>query len=175
MHPSIRLAAADDLGAAGEVLVAAYRYGGFLDDSHQAYAATLADTPRRSREAELYVALVDGAVVGTVTFCPEGSSWREIGRPREGEFRMLGVSPAAAGAGVGSALVQRCLDRSGELGYERLVISSLPSMSSAHRLYERIGFQRAPERDWSPAQGVVLHAYLLDLADSGSRSGSAIA
>jgi ribosomal protein S18 acetylase RimI-like enzyme len=68
---------------------------------------------------------------------------------------MLGVSPAAAGTGVGRALVQRCVDRSRELGDESLVISSLPSMTNAHRLYERIGFERAPQRDWSPAPGVL--------------------
>lgn len=161
--PTIRLAAADDLAAAGDVLVAAYRFGGFLDDGHSAYAATLADTPRRSREAELYVARIDGSVVGTVTFCPDGSPWREIGRSDEGEFRMLGVSPAAAGAGVGTALAQRCLDRSGELGLRGIVISSLPTMTGAHKVYERLGFTRTPERDWSPAHGVLLHAYVLDL------------
>lgn len=163
MRATIRLSTPEDFKAAGDVLVAAYRFGGFLHDTHGAHAARLSDTASRSREAEVYVAVVDGSVVGTVTFCPEGSVWREIGEPGEGEFRMLGVTPAAAGAGLGTALVQRCVDRSRELGYERVVISSLPTMTSAHRVYERMGFKRAPERDWSPAQGVLLHTYVLSL------------
>jgi len=65
MHPSVRLAAPGELTAAGEVLVAAYQFGGFLDDAHSPYAATLADTPRRSREAEFYASVIDGTVVGT--------------------------------------------------------------------------------------------------------------
>ena len=32
-------------------------------------------------------------------------------------------------------------------------------MTSAHRVYERLGFVRAPEDDWSPEPGVTLLAY----------------
>jgi GNAT superfamily N-acetyltransferase len=167
MSQTIRLAVPEDFRAAGEVLVAAYHLGGFLHDTHGTYAARLSDTASRSREAEVYVAVIEGSIVGTVTFCPKGSTWREIGGPGEGEFRMLGVSPEAAGAGLGTALVQRCVDRSRELGYERVVISSLPTMTVAHRVYERMGFKRAPERDWSPAHGILLQTYVLPL---GSRS-----
>jgi hypothetical protein len=34
-------------------------------------------------------------------------------------------------------------------------------MASAHRVYERLGFSRAPERDWQPVPGVDLIAYRL--------------
>jgi hypothetical protein len=36
-------------------------------------------------------------------------------------------------------------------------------MSSAHRVYERHGFRRAPERDWSPVPGVDLIAFVAEL------------
>jgi hypothetical protein len=36
-------------------------------------------------------------------------------------------------------------------------------MTAAHRIYERLGFTRIPERDWSPVPGVDLLAYRLDL------------
>jgi hypothetical protein len=32
-------------------------------------------------------------------------------------------------------------------------------MAAAHRLYERLGFTRLPERDWAPLPGVNLMAY----------------
>jgi hypothetical protein len=35
-------------------------------------------------------------------------------------------------------------------------------MASAQRLYERLGFERDPEHDWSPAPGIVL-AFTLEL------------
>jgi hypothetical protein len=38
------------------------------------------------------------------------------------------------------------------------------STEPAHRLYQRLGFVRCPERDWSPLPGVELVVYRLDLA-----------
>ena len=39
--------------------------------------------------------------------------------------------------------------------------SSLPEMRAAHRIYERLGFRRAPERDWSPVPGVRLVSFAI--------------
>jgi hypothetical protein len=36
-------------------------------------------------------------------------------------------------------------------------------MTAAHRLYERSGFRRVPERDWTPTPEVPLLAFRLDL------------
>ena len=36
-------------------------------------------------------------------------------------------------------------------------------MTTAHRIYERLGFVRLPTRDWSPIAGVDLYAFALDL------------
>jgi hypothetical protein len=36
-------------------------------------------------------------------------------------------------------------------------------MRSAHRLYERLGFTRLPERDWSPMPGTDLLVYTREL------------
>jgi ribosomal protein S18 acetylase RimI-like enzyme len=107
---------------------------------------------------------VDGTeLLGTVTFCVPGSVYGEIGRDGEGEFRMLGVSAKARGRGIGTALSMHCVDRSRSLGYHRVVLSSASYMTTAHRLYERLGFTRLPERDWSPRPGVDLYAFSLDL------------
>ena len=76
---------------------------------------------------------------------------------------MLAVSPTAQGQGVGAALVRLCIDRFREVGAPGIALSTLHAMSPAHRLYERHGFERLPERDWSPVPGVDLVAYYLDL------------
>lgn len=162
-RPWVRLALPSDLRAAGTVVVDAYRAGGFLAEAEDGYAEKLADATGRARDAELYVAHVGGEVVGCVTFCPNGSPWGEIARTGEGEFRMLAVAPSAGGQGVGLALTERCLSRSRGLGYDGVVLSSLPTMKVAHRMYERLGFERAPERDWEPAPGVLLWAFELAL------------
>jgi hypothetical protein len=42
-------------------------------------------------------------------------------------------------------------------------MSSASYMTTAHRIYERLGFVRLPDRDWSPVTGVDLYAFSLDL------------
>jgi ribosomal protein S18 acetylase RimI-like enzyme len=155
----IRLAGPEDLDAIGEVTVAAY--ADFTLGPSDPYVARLRDAAARHQQAELWLAEDDGAVLGTVTVCPPGSVWREISRPDEGEFRMLAVSPAARGRGVGEALARHAIARFAEAGVHAMVLSSLATMHGAHRIYERLGFERAPERDWSPMPGVELLAYEL--------------
>lgn len=157
----VRRAEASDLEAAGEVTVAAYAE--FTEGPDDRYVALLRDAARRDREAELWVAERSGVVVGTVTIALPGSPWREIGADDEGEFRMLAVSPDARRQGVGEALMGLVTDRFRSLGFRGIVLSSLAQMTSAHRVYERHGFRRAPERDWSPVPGVDLIAFVTEL------------
>lgn len=157
----IRRALPGDLAAAGEVTVAAYAE--FTTGPEDHYVDLLRDAARRDREAELWVAERDGEVVGTVTVALPGSPWREIGADDEGEFRMLAVAPSARRLGVGDALTQHALERFRGLGMRAVVLSSLSTMTAAHRIYERLGFRRTPERDWSPVPGVDLIAYRKEL------------
>ncbi len=167
----IRLARPEDLSAVGEITVAAYAE--FTLGPSDPYIARLRDAAARAEQAELWLAEDDGedgtqdgcknggAVLGTVTVCPPDSVWREISRPGEGEFRMLAVAPQARGRGVGEALARFAIDRLAEQGAHAVVLSSLSTMHAAHRLYERLGFRRDAARDWSPAPGVELQAYVL--------------
>jgi hypothetical protein len=43
------------------------------------------------------------------------------------------------------------------------MLSSLAAQAPAHRIYERLGFRRLPERDWTPYPGVDLMAFRLEL------------
>lgn len=157
----IRPARPDDYDAVGRLLVDAYGPGGMPPD--EPYWQALQDTAARTEDAEVWVADLDGRPVGTVTWAGRGSSQREVARDGEAEFRMLGVAPAAHGQGVGRALVEAVLDRAREDGYAAVVLSSDAWMSSAHRLYARLGFSRIPDRDWSPTPHVHLLAYRLHL------------
>jgi ribosomal protein S18 acetylase RimI-like enzyme len=161
MSLEVRLASPDEYEAAGRITVDAYIADGFLVDDDD-YVVELVDAATRGREAELVVAVGDETedVVGTVTYCPPGSPWRELSSDGEGEFRMLAVAPAARGRGVGRALVQFCIDRTAELGLSGLTICSLPQMTTAHRLYESFGFRRAPDLDWEPVEGFTLWAFV---------------
>jgi ribosomal protein S18 acetylase RimI-like enzyme len=157
----LRRATPADHEVVGELTVAAY--ADFTRGPDDSYIDHLRDAAGRDREAELWVAERDGDVVGAVTLTPEGSAWREIARAGEGEFRMLAVSPAARRQGVGEALARLVVDRFREQGADAVVLSSLAQMTSAHRIYERLGFRRIPERDWSPKPDVDLVAFRLEL------------
>lgn len=153
----LRLAAPDDLDAVGELTVAAYAR--FTRGPTDPYVAQLRDAAARAEQAELWVAVEGDRLLGTVTSCPPGSPWRELAREGEGEFRMLAVHPDARGRGVGAALAQLCEQRARAQGATAIVLSSLEAMREAHRLYERLGYRRTPERDWQPAPDVNLIAY----------------
>jgi len=162
MH--LRRARPEDHAAIGDITLAAYEP--MLGEAESSYSERLRNAEARDREAELWIAVGpdDRDVLGTVTLCREGSPWREIGVADEGEFRMLAVAPHAQGQGVGEALVRHVLDRFREEGALAVVLSTTPGMVAAHRLYERLGFSRCPERDWEPLPGVELIAYRLELA-----------
>src|SRR5215208_1413520 len=137
----------------GELCVRAYRATGSVSDR---YAAALRDVAGRAQTARI-LAAVDGAEpLGCVTLVLEDGPMRELGGPDEGEFRMLAVDPDAQGRGVGEALVRACVEEIRHAGRTRVVISSASDMVAAHRLYERLGFTRAPERDWRPIPEVQL-------------------
>src|SRR6478736_8280367 len=154
----LRLVRAEELAAVGQLTADVYIGDGFVGAT-DGYVEKLADTARRAREAEVWVAVDGEQVLGSVTFVLPGSPYREIARDDEGEFRMLAVDPAARGRGVGQALVELCLRRSRELGYDGVRMSTMDRMTSAHRVYERLGFTRIPDDDWSPEPGVSLLAY----------------
>jgi len=162
MH--LRRARPEDHHVIGEVTLAAYEP--MLSSAESSYTERLRNAEARDLEAELWVAVGpdDRDVLGTVTLCREGSPWREIASADEGEFRMLAVAPHAQGQGVGEALARHVIDRFREEGAVAVVLSSTPLMASAHRLYERLGFVRCPERDWEPMPGVELLAFRLELA-----------
>jgi len=146
----------------GALTESAYRSDGFL--SHDSdYAQSLRDARRRAVEAELVVAVAGGELLGSVTFCPAGSPWREIAGDGEAEFRMLAVGQDSRRRGAARALVQHCIARSRELDLHALVICSDVRMHKAQRLYAELGFQRLPARDWSPLPGIDLRAFALTL------------
>jgi ribosomal protein S18 acetylase RimI-like enzyme len=160
----IRAARPEEFDAVGAVIVEAYNADGYLGDAEEGYTDRLRDAARRAEQAELVVAVdYSGEVLGSVTVVHPGTAFAEISREGELEFRMLGVTPEARGRGVGAALTAAVLERAGGIGAQRVVMSSLELMKTAHRMYERLGFTRLPERDWEPVPGVRLIAYSFDL------------
>jgi GNAT superfamily N-acetyltransferase len=155
----------DELAAVGALTLAAYLADGYLDGPDDGYADDLRAAGDRARDAVLAVVVdeLGGTVLGTVTYCVAGTPWAEVSHDDEAEFRMLAVAPEARGRGIGAALAAWCLDRARAEGRSAMVLSTLTVMHTAHRLYERLGFVRTPERDWWPRPEIQLITYRLAL------------
>ena len=154
----------DQHEALGALTVAAYR-GLPGSPTSDRYAATLRDVATRAREAEVWVAVADdGRLLGGVTYVGDtASEWAEFDAADEACFRMLAVAEEARGQGAGAALVQACIDRARRDGKARLSLLTTGNMQAAHRLYERLGFRRAPESDMIVESGLALRSYVFDL------------
>jgi ribosomal protein S18 acetylase RimI-like enzyme len=148
----------EDFGRIAELTVGVYRDEGYGSET---YLVQLADVAGRAEHADLLVARdpAVGDAVGSVALVLDGEFGEVLASPDEAGFRMLVVDPAVRGRGIGELLVRACLDRARAAGKTRMVLSTEPRMHAAHRLYERLGFTRLPERDWSPMPGVDLLVY----------------
>ncbi|MBL8003249.1 MAG: GNAT family N-acetyltransferase [Flavobacteriales bacterium] len=127
-------------------------------------AAAFQDRERLEPAGEMLIA-VDGEerIGGAVLFLHVVSELRQLALEGEREFRLLGVHPHVRGTGAGEALVRACLERAVIAGADRVVIWSQPSMLAAHRLYERVGFVRAPERDQPDDRGFMRLVFVKEL------------
>jgi ribosomal protein S18 acetylase RimI-like enzyme len=159
----IREARFDELAAVGVLTRTAYAAAALGSDE---YLAHVQDAVGRAGSASVLVAETDGVLAGTVTLAAAGTSFADIARPGEYEFRMLAVAPNATGVGIGSALVAACEQRATAAGASRLVCSVEDRNAPALRLYARKGYVREPERDWVPEPGVNLLVLGLELAQS---------
>lgn len=128
------------------------------------YEAELADIRFRAEHA-LVLAAVDGdEVLGGVTYVGEhGSELAEHSEPDAATIRMLAVTPAAQGRGIGEALTRACIDRARADGKAAVVLHSTTWMTTAHRLYGRLGFVRDDTHDWEPVPGIKLLFFRLSL------------
>jgi len=147
--------------------------------AYEQYAASLTPpfwtTYRRSIQATLadvgtaaqIVAEDGGALVGTVLLLPAGTVFATpdgtsftLASP---EVRLLAVTPSARGKGVARALMEECISRARAAGAPALTLHTADVMAVAMRLYERMGFARAPELDFTPTPGFLVKGYRLPL------------
>ena len=161
----VRTARPEELDAAGDLVADVYVTEGW--SSHDDYTAELRDARTRAAQTDLLVAVQEGTVVGTVTLVLEAGPYAEACDDGESVIRMLATDPTARGQGVATRLVEECISRSRGRGLTAVRLSTQPGMHAAHRVYERLGFTRTPERDWEPVPGLRLLTYWLPLAYCG--------
>jgi GNAT superfamily N-acetyltransferase len=155
---TVRLATPGEYERVGALTVAVYR-GLPVDHLWGGYDEEAYDVATRAKHGDIYVAVDDGGIVGSVMYVADASSeWSEFSEPGEAQFRLLVVDPDARGKGAGAALVQACLERATADG-QTILITTTEWLLDAQRIYARFGFVPRPDRDapyevWSAGREV---------------------
>ncbi len=123
---TVRLVDPHEYAQAGRITAEAYRAS--YEGLSEAYLASLADVAGRVEQGEVWVALADGVIVGTVWTPRPGERLSPLAEEGELDFRQLAVAPSARGRGVGERLTRHVLDLARERGASRVVMNSGPEM-----------------------------------------------
>ncbi|MCP1311914.1 GNAT family N-acetyltransferase [Paenibacillus tyrfis] len=131
------------------------------ESMREEYYRRLLTTLETKGFVERIVAEFDGNIVGSVLLYPSTSSANErvVRNPGWAELRLLAVLPSARGQGVGASLIQECIRRARINGEKTIGLHTKDEMRSAVHLYERLGFTRFQELDFSPATGILIKGY----------------
>jgi ribosomal protein S18 acetylase RimI-like enzyme len=153
---TIRRARPKETDAVAKLLVRAFAElgrGFYWPDGWDRYLSGVADVEGRRDQTQLWVAELDESIVGSVDYYPPGNGGYHPAitfPPGWAAFRCLAVDPERRGAGVGRALVEHLVALARRDQATHLVLHSIPLMTVAVGLYQRMGFARLPSHDFRP-------------------------
>jgi ribosomal protein S18 acetylase RimI-like enzyme len=156
----LREAKGADAGAIAELWTVAYVSEGEGGRTEPYAKADFFETADRGR---ILVASRGQHVVGVVALLAPGAPGRAVARDGEAELCRLVVAAEARRRGTGRALTAWCEQLVREAGWGAIALWSRPYQVAAHRLYESLGYRRAPERDSVDASGHGLLVFRLEL------------
>ncbi|MBS0515782.1 MAG: GNAT family N-acetyltransferase [Proteobacteria bacterium] len=118
-----------------------------VDLCFQNFAWELADLPGgyAPPRGTLLLARAGGSIAGCVALRPVDDATCEMKR--------LYVRDAFRAIGLGRRLVERVIGDAQALGYRRMVLDTLPTMTAAQRLYESLGFTDTSAYRHNPIAG----------------------
>ena len=108
----------------------------------------------------------DGEVIGCIALRPVTNS--------QAEMKRLYVRPAGRGMQLGRALVDRVIQEACDIGYERIVLDTLPSMGAAIRLYRSMGFEEIGPYYPNPVEGALFLELRIQAARPAEQSSVTI-
>ena len=119
-----------------------------VDLCFQGFAAELAALPGEyaSPRGTLLLAWAGEEPLGCVGLRPEG-------RDGVAELKRLYVRPSGRGMALGRRLTEAAIAFARAAGYAQVCLDTLPSMGSAQRLYESLGFRDTQAYRFNPVAG----------------------
>lgn len=129
---------------------------------------TIKKTLREPGDAEVIVAVLKGELAGSVLlFPPESNAYGDLVEQASWpQLRLLAVNPDMRGKGIGTMLMEECIQRARQAGATALGLHTGDSMIVALPMYERRGFVRVPALDFDVEGGELVKAYRLDLTSN---------
>ncbi len=161
----IRDARGDELDKVSELIKLSYsEYKEEMPpDAWNFYLESITDVRSRMYKSQLIVAESGEELAGTVTLYINAEDSNENWPKGWAAIRLLAVHPGFRRLGVARTLMEECLERCREHGIATVGLHTTKIMSIALRMYENMGFIRAPEFDFHPRPGVTVMAFRLDL------------
>ncbi|HEY3400918.1 MAG TPA: GNAT family N-acetyltransferase [Geothrix sp.] len=144
--------------ALGRLLVEVYSHlEGFPTPEEQPrYYELLANIGRftEKRDARVLVAVsAEEELIGGVVYFGDmaeyGSGGTATTVKNASGIRLLGVDPRFRGLGAGKALTKACIELAEAKGHAQVVLHTTQAMRTAWGLYERLGFERSLDLDFT--------------------------
>ncbi len=155
----------------GDLTVDVYsKLDGFPSPSEQSdYYATLSKIGSLNEQQYTTVLVAETSmneIVGGVVYYSDMSAYGSGGSATQEQdasgIRLLSVHPKSAGMGVGSALTNECIRLAKASGNKQVILHTTQAMEIAWKLYQKIGFKRSSDLDFSQ-QGFPVYGFRLML------------
>lgn len=162
----VSLAQASDFDAIADLNVEAYREfaGRMSPDNWRRMETSLRALEARAQSTRFLVIRDQGAIVGSVGYCPAGKGNPEIFPPDWAAVLLLAVSPTHRGRGIARELVSASLQCARNDSAQVIGLFTSELMTSAQQLYESFGFRR--ETELPPRFGLRYWRYKLQLTQA---------
>ena len=87
-------------------------------------------------KADFFVIEKDTEIIG-------GAGIMQLQNSKENicELQKMYFAPEARGKGLGAKMMEICLDKAKEFGYDKCYLETMPYMESARKLYNHVGFE----------------------------------
>jgi ribosomal protein S18 acetylase RimI-like enzyme len=132
-------------------------------DNWQIMRSNLFEMTEKIDRGQLIVARQDEELIGSVIYCPPGTSELQIFQPEWASIRRLAVSPQYRSQGIGEQLSLECIRRAKQDRAKIIGLHTSELMVAARRMYAKLGFKQ--DLELPSRLGIQYWLYILKLVE----------